>query len=97
MVQLAVHNLFLIYKAGASGSLLYQLFWRPVLEFFVAEYCSSECQWNGKLNPFIAGDQLLFSLAEQICSSKVMKDRRVDPCGMGSTSQENSQLQTLKE
>lgn len=91
MVQLAMHNRLLIYKAGASGSLLllYQLFWIPVLEFLVAEYCSSECQWNGKLNPFVVGDKLLFYLADQICSSKVMKDRRVCPCGMGSTSQQN--------
>lgn len=76
MVQLAMHNLLLIYKAGASASLLllYQLFWRPVLEFLVAEYCSSECQQNGKLNPFIVGDKLLFYLADKICSNKRKKE-----------------------
>lgn len=46
MVQLAMHNLLVIYKAGASGPLLlfYQLLQSLVLEFLVAEYGSSECQ-----------------------------------------------------
>lgn len=94
-----MHNLLLIYKAGASGSLLliYQLFWRPALEFLVAEYCSSECHQNGKLNPFVVGDKLFVCLADQICSSQVMGDRRVGRCGMGSPSQQNPRLQTLKE
>lgn len=60
MVQLAMHNL-LIHKAGASGPLLlfHQLYQSLVLEFLVAEYCSSECQWNGKLKPSTVGDKLL--------------------------------------
>jgi len=71
VVQLAMHNLLLIYKAGASGPLLllYQLFLSPVLEFLVAGYCSSECQWNGKLRPFTVGDQLLLHLTDEIMFS----------------------------
>lgn len=71
MVQLVMHNLLLIYKAGASGSLLlfYQLFRSPVLEFLVAGYCSCECWWNGKCKPFIVGDKILLHPTDNIIFS----------------------------
>lgn len=91
MVQLAMHNLLLIYKAEASGPLLllYQLFQSPVLEFLVVGYCSSECWWNRKLKPFTVGDELLLHPTDKIMFSHVMKERRVGPRGMGSTSHED--------
>lgn len=71
MVQLVMHNLLLIYKAGASGPLLlfYQLFRSPVLEFLIADYCSCECWWNGKLKPFIVEDKLLLHPTDNITFS----------------------------
>lgn len=51
MVQLDMHNLLLIYKAGASGPLLSlcQLLLSPILDFLVVEYCFSvPVEWEVK-------------------------------------------------
>ena len=81
MVQLAMHNLLLIYKAGASGPLLllYQAFQSPVLEFLVVEYCSSECQWNGNLKPFRVGDRVLLHPTDKITFSHGHERRKGRP------------------
>lgn len=76
MVQLAMHNILLIYKIGASAPLLllHQLFPRTVLEFLVIEYCSCVCWCNGKLKPVTAGDKLLLRPADKIILSAVRKE-----------------------
>lgn len=57
MAQLVMHNLLLIYNAGASGPLLlvFQLFQSLILEFLIGENCAVELQWDGKLKTIQSG------------------------------------------
>lgn len=81
MVQLAMHNLLLIYKAEASGPLLLlnQLFQSRVLEFLLVGYCSSEWRWNGKLKPFTVGDKLLLHPTDKMMFSHGHERKKSSP------------------